>query len=269
MSVELILIALSPIFLLFMVAEYLKYRHFYEVKDSLSNMALGASYQVSDTLILFLLMPVFIWLHQFSLFEIPFTGWTLLIGFIIQDFLYYWFHRASHFIHWFWVAHIAHHSSNKLNFSTAFRQSVLYPITGMWLFWLPMILAGFEPTMVFAIVALNLAFQFFIHTQAVGKLGWIEKVFNTPSHHRVHHSTNREYIDKNFAGILIIWDKMFGTFIEEKDEVPCKFGIVGELPGNNPIKANIDQGLHMLRKLKQAKGWQQKRRVLFGYPTHE
>ena len=269
MSVELILIVLSPIFMAFVIWEFVKYRRFYDVKDSIGNMVLGAGYQLSDTVVLFLLMPVFIWLHQFRLFDIPLNAWTLFAGFILQDFLYYWFHRASHFIHWFWSAHVAHHSSTKLNFSTAYRQSVLYPLTGMWLFWLPMLIIGFSPATVFTIVALNLAFQFFIHTQSVNKLGWLEKVFNTPSHHRVHHSTNREYIDKNFAGILIIWDKMFGTFVEERDDIACKYGIVGQVHTNNPITANFHQFVHMWKKFHQAGNWRERKQALFGYPTHE
>lgn len=269
MSVELILIALSPIFAIFIVTEFIKFRKFYDIKDSAANVVLALSHQLSDGLILLLLMPFFVWLHQFSLFDIPFTGWTLFGAFILQDFLYYWFHRASHFIHWFWAAHVVHHSSTKMNFSTALRQSIMYPIAGMWIFWLPMILLGYQPTMVFAIVAINLAFQFFVHTQVVGKLGFIEKVFNTPSHHRVHHATNKEYIDKNFAGVLIIWDKIFGTYVEEKESVPCKFGIVGQIQTNNPITINFHQWQHIYRKFKQANNWAERRHALFGYPTHE
>ena len=126
-----------------------------------------------------------------------------------------------------WASRVVHHSSERLNLSTAFRQSLTYPVSGMWLFWLPLAWIGFEPTAIVAVVAINLGFQFFVHTQAIGKLGWLEKVFNTPSHHRVHHARNAKYIDRNYAGVLIVWDKLFGTYVEEDDAVPCEYGIVG------------------------------------------
>lgn len=157
--VELILLALSPIFLLCVAVEFYKARQHYNIKDSLNNAVLALLHQGSDAIALILLMPFFYWLHQFALFDFPFSIGSLLVGFLLQDFLYYWFHRASHNIHWFWLAHVVHHSSKQMNFTTAFRQSLLYPLVGMWLFWLPMILLGFAPAIVFAIVALNLAFQ--------------------------------------------------------------------------------------------------------------
>ncbi|MGK0446024.1 MAG: sterol desaturase/sphingolipid hydroxylase (fatty acid hydroxylase superfamily) [Bermanella sp.] len=154
-----------------------------------------------------------------------------------------------------------------MNFTTAFRQSLMYPLAGMWLFWLPMILLGFDPITVFTVVALNLAYQFFVHTQVVNKLGWFEKVFNTPSHHRVHHAINAGYLDKNFAGVLIIWDKLFGTFAEEESEKPCKYGIVGQLHSNNPLTITFHQWRYLISSMLTSKGMKAKLKVLFGYPT--
>lgn len=268
MSVELILLALSPVFLLFVVLEYIKFRQFYDLKDSFANVALALMHQLSDAIALFLLFPAFYWLHQFALFEIPFSLGTLFIAFILQDFLYYWFHRASHHIHWFWAAHVVHHSSKKMNFTTGFRQSLFYPLVGMWLFWLPMILIGYDPKLVMAVVALNLAFQFFVHTQVVKKLGWIELVFNTPSHHRVHHATNSGYIDKNFAGVLIIWDKLFGTYAEEKEQVTIRYGIIGPCESVNPWTISTQQWRIMAAQLNHANGLKAKTKVLISYPTH-
>jgi sterol desaturase/sphingolipid hydroxylase (fatty acid hydroxylase superfamily) len=153
--------------------------------------------------------------------------------FVAQDFLYYFFHRAHHRVRWMWCSHVVHHSSERLNLSTAFRQSLTYPLSGMWLFWLPLAWLGFGPDWVILIVGLNLAFQFFVHTEVVGKLGVLELVFNTPSHHRVHHGKNPQYIDRNYAGVLIIWDKLFGTFVEEQ-EAP-QYGIVRQVKSHNPI----------------------------------
>jgi sterol desaturase/sphingolipid hydroxylase (fatty acid hydroxylase superfamily) len=143
----------------------------------------------------------------------------------------------------------------------------MYPIAGMWLFWMPMILVGFDPKIVFTIVALNLAFQFFVHTKIIGKLGVLENVFNTPSTHRVHHAVNPGYLDKNFAGVLVIWDRIFGTYVEEQDDKPCRYGIVGQIDTFNPIKISFHQWLYMFKTLVKTKGLKSKMGVLFSYPT--
>jgi len=138
---------------------------------------------------------------------------------------------------------------------------------GMWLFWVPMILIGFTPSLVFAIVAINLAYQFFVHTQTIGHLGWVEHIFNTPTHHRIHHATNAPYIDKNYGGVLIIWDKLFGTFVREDKTITIKYGIVGKMPKDNPLSANLSQ-LGVLRdQLQQDKRLKAKLKRLFGYPV--
>ena len=269
MSIEIILLALSPIFVSFIVYEYIKHRKFYDIKDSLANTVLALLHQGADAIALLLLMPFFYWLHQFALFDISLNALTVFIAFLLQDFLYYWFHKASHHIHWLWAAHVVHHSSTKMNFSTAFRQSLMYPVAGMWLFWLPMILVGFDPITVFTVVALNLAYQFFVHTQIFYKFGRLEKIFNTPSNHRVHHSTNKAYVDKNFAGVLVIWDKIFGTYVEENPDKngPCKFGIIGQIKSNNPFYISFHQWVHMFKLANAAKGVKAKLQVFFSYPT--
>ena len=143
----------------------------------------------------------------------------------------------------------------------------MYPVAGMWAFWLPMIMLGFSPVVVFSVVALNLAYQFFVHTETVGKLGWLEQVFNTPSLHRVHHATNPGYLDRNFAGVLVIWDKMFGTYVVEDSNKPCRYGIVGQIESNNPLYISLHQWIYMFKSAYYAKGWRQKAKVLFAYPT--
>lgn len=267
MNSEIILLALSPLFLIFVCCEFIKFKRYYDIKDSLANTVLALLHQGADAIALLLLMPLFNWLYDYRLFDIEVSVLSIAFAFLLQDFLYYWFHKASHHIHWLWAAHVVHHSSTKMNFTTAFRQSLMYPVAGMWVFWLPMILIGFEPLTVFSVVALNLAYQFFVHTQIVGKLGWFEKVFNTPSHHRVHHAINAGYLDKNFAGVLIIWDKLFGTFVEEDKSKPCKYGIIGQLNSNNPVVITFHQWEHLLKSVYKASGIKAKCRVLFGYPT--
>ena len=151
-------------------------------------------------------MPFFIWLHQFSLFKIELSALSLFAGFILQDFLYYWFHRASHNIHWFWLAHVVHHSSTKMNFTTAFRQSVLYPFVGMWLFWVPMILIGFRQVWSLPL-SLSIWLISFVHTQQLEpRLGraYLQHAYASP----IHHATNKTYIDKITVAALICWDRV-------------------------------------------------------------
>ena len=241
---QLILIYLIPLFALFMAAEFYLLRKQADVlpgsaqyswKDTISNGFLALFHEVGEATAAIVVISIYYSLFGFRLFEIDNSWWAILLLFVLQDFLYYWFHRASHRIRWMWASHVVHHSSEKLNFSTAFRQSLTYPISGMWVFWLPLIALGFEPMTVIAVVLFNLAYQFFLHTQVVKKLGFIELILNTPSHHRVHHARNEEYIDQNYAGTLIIWDKLFGTFVEERDDLPCEFGITRQIHNHNPI----------------------------------
>ena len=144
-----------------------------------------------------------------------------------------------------WAAHVVHHSSEGMNFSTAFRQSLMYPLAGMWLFWLPLIVIGFDPKWVVFVVLLNLGLQFFVHTQWIKRLGWLEWVFNTPSHHRVHHGRNSQYIDKNYAGVLIVWDRIFGTFEPEVETV--RYGISKPVESFNPITVTFAEWKDMWR----------------------
>ncbi|WP_394209311.1 sterol desaturase family protein [Enterovibrio calviensis] len=242
---SLTLVFLAPLFLICMVLEYRLLRrqgtNDYSLKELVCNFSLAGLHQGADIIATVLLMPFFLWLYQFRLFDITITPLAVFSAFILQDFFYYWFHRTSHNVHWLWASHVAHHSSEKMNFTTAFRQSLTYPISGMWLFWTPLMLLGYPPTFVVVVVALNLGFQFFVHTCTVGKLGWIEHIFNTPSHHRVHHARNPEYIDKNFAGVLIIWDKLFGTFVEERSDIHINYGIPHAINSWNPFVVTFHQ----------------------------
>ena len=209
-------------------------------------MTLGLLYQGSDFLAAGLTLIVYNALFDVRLFHIPFNGWTLALLFLVQDFFYYWFHRAHHRIRFFWCSHVVHHSSEKLNFSTALRQSITYPITGMWLFWLPIVFIGFPPQAVLFSVGISLAFQFFVHTQLLPKLGPLEWLLNTPSHHRVHHGRNAAYIDRNYGGILIVWDRLFGTFTEESAADPPEYGITRQIHSHNPLWLNLHEWRDML-----------------------
>ncbi len=194
------------------------------IRSSLNMLLTGA------LLLLILKKSTFLNLHLVDSLN-KFSYWAILI--LGQDFLYYWFHRYSHECRWGWSSHIVHHSSNHLNYVTAVRESVTYIFSGIWIFWLPLAIVGYSPRDIVIATTISLVYQFFLHTQLVGKLGPLEYIFNTPSHHRVHHARNPQYLDKNYAGTLIIWDRMFGTFAEEV-EAP-EYGIVHQIYNYNPF----------------------------------
>jgi sterol desaturase/sphingolipid hydroxylase (fatty acid hydroxylase superfamily) len=238
----LILLAFGPIFALTIAWEawYWSRRDktIYSLKDTLSNATLALMHQASDAFFLWLMIrTVYTWCYEHGARAVPETWWSFILLLVLQDVLYYGFHRASHRVRWMWASHVTHHSSETMNFSTAFRQSLTYPISGMWLFWIPLAWIGFTPDWVILAVGLNLAYQFFVHTRlgrhATGRWAWVEKVFNTPSVHRVHHAKNPQYIDRNYAGVLTLWDRLFGSFVPEEE--PPVFGITRQVRTHNPL----------------------------------
>jgi sterol desaturase/sphingolipid hydroxylase (fatty acid hydroxylase superfamily) len=267
-----ILLALAPVFLAFIGAEAWYWRRrrpdAYSLRDTLSNASLALMHQGADALAAIAVVAIYAGVHRYRLFDLPANAWTIAALFLAQDFFYYFFHRASHRIRWMWASHVTHHSSERLNLSTAFRQSLTYPISGMWVFWLPLAWIGFDPKNILAVVAINLAFQFFVHTEVVGRLGWLEYVFNTPSHHRVHHARNPKYIDRNFAGVLIVWDKLFGTFVEEDPAVPCDYGVVKPIRTHNPITLTFHEWRELLCDASRPQPLRSRLHQLFGPPEH-
>lgn len=251
---QILLVTLTPLFVLALVLEYWTMRsrgrtgHFMP-RDIATNFGLGASYQAVEMLyhILFLGAAMTL-VAQFSLttVEMSLGMWALLL--FSQEFFYYWFHRASHRIRWFWCAHVVHHSSEHLNLSTAMRQSMTYSLNFSQIFWIPLILLGFPPAAVMVAYSINLAYQYFVHTEAVGQLSpATEYIFNTPSHHRAHHGRNTRYLDKNFGGILIIWDRLFGTFEKEVPEDPVDYGIPRQIHSSNIFTINFHEWRDMFR----------------------
>ncbi|OWY40916.1 C-5 sterol desaturase [Xenophilus sp. AP218F] len=271
-QVELILLALAPVFLLCILWEWRFWRRrgragVYDWRDSLCNACLALLHQGADKLAWLLAIPLYGWIYQHHRLFAFDGGWlSFFILFLGQDFLYYWFHRASHRVRWLWAAHSVHHSSTRMNFSTAFRQSLMYPVAGMWAFWLPLAWLGFPPEQVVAVVLLNLAFQFFVHTQAVPKLGWLEYVFNTPSIHRSHHARNPRYLDRNYAGVLVVWDRLFGSYVEELDSDPCEYGTVKPVNSFNPLWVSVAEWRDMLREAWRADNWRDRWTLLLGAP---
>lgn len=235
---QLIFVVATPVFIAVTVWEYLRIRHDptrMDVPEALRNFALGAGYQLTELLFAGLIaFPVYAFLYHHRLLDLELNWATGLLTFLGVDFCFYWMHRSSHRIRWFWAAHVVHHSSERMNFSTAMRQNATNIFNGMWLFYVPLALIGFNPVWIGVAYALSLVYQFFIHTTLVGKLpGWVETVFNTPSHHRVHHGRNPGYIDRNYGGTLIVWDRLFGTFVAEDEQSPPDYGITRPVHSRN------------------------------------
>jgi sterol desaturase/sphingolipid hydroxylase (fatty acid hydroxylase superfamily) len=206
---------------------------------------------------------VFLWIYQFRLFEIPNAWWMWGLLLLADDVTFYWYHRLAHQIRFFWAAHVQHHSSEHMNFSVALRQSWGEPfIKFLFYIWLPLI--GFNPVYILIMQAISLVYQFFPHTKLVGKLGPIEWVFNTPSHHRVHHATQVQYLDKNHAGILIIWDRMFGTF-QKEIEVPI-YGITENINSFSPLKIASHEYISLWQDMRRSKKLSDKIKYLINPP---
>lgn len=272
--VEHLLLYLAPVFVLCIALEWYYQRRTsglpdsarYTLIDASSNAMLALMYKLGELLTVGFILLVYDTVFGYRLLDLAFTPLTLFLLFILQDFLYYWFHRASHNIRWLWAAHVVHHSSETMNFSTAFRQSLMYPIAGMWLFWIPLVVLGFSPGSVLVMVAISLAYQFFIHTQTVQSLGWLEWIVNTPRHHCLHHARNPRYIDNNFGGTLIIWDRLFGTYVEAIPEEPIRYGIRRPVHSHNPLVLTFHEWHDMLADFQRARGVRGQLEALFGPP---
>ncbi len=240
-----------PAFILLIVVEMLwakrRAPEKYEPKDTLTSLMFGFGNSVIAALLGAAMTALFLWASTFRLATIPYIWWAWVACFILDDLLYYAFHRAAHRVRWFWASHVNHHSSQHYNLSTALRQTWTGHVTLSFIFDLPMIFAGFPPAMVLFVGGVNLIYQFWIHTEAIDRLPrWFEAVMNTPSHHRVHHAVNPRYLDRNYAGVFIIWDKLFGTFTPEVDEETIRYGIVKQLGGFNLFWSIFHEWVAML-----------------------
>jgi sterol desaturase/sphingolipid hydroxylase (fatty acid hydroxylase superfamily) len=241
-----------PGFILLVVLEMLWARknapEKYEPRDTLTSLALGTGSTVAGALTGGVVSIAALWLYDHRLFEIGWIWWAWPLCFVLDDLGYYWFHRTAHRVRWFWAGHVNHHSSQHYNLSTALRQSWTGFFALSFIFRIPLALVGFHPAMILFCGAINLVYQFWIHTEAIGKLPrWFEYVMNTPSHHRVHHATNPRYLDANYAGTLIIWDRIFGTFTEEVDSEQIRYGIVKQLGSFNLLWAAFHEWIGMGR----------------------
>lgn len=242
-----------PFFLGAMIIEIFAIRFFkagggFETRDTLTSLLMGTGNVIAGLLFGFLSYGILMWFWQFHLFDLGTSLWLGMAVFILDDLRYYWYHRIAHRCRWVWAEHVNHHSSQHYNLSTALRQSWTGNLTGMVILNTPLVLLGIHPAFLAFVYGFNLVYQFWIHTEAIDKMPkWFEIVMNTPSHHRVHHATNPRYLDANYAGTLIIWDKLFGTFVPELETDRPRYGIVHNLGTFNPFKVAFHEWVAMFR----------------------
>lgn len=257
-----------PIFFILIGIELLierfTHKDLYRFPDAIANISCGITSQLSGLFLTFLGIGIYtILFEQFAFFTLQATWYYWLALFLLVDLAYYWGHRMSHEVNLFWGGHVVHHQSEEYNLSVALRQSSLQTVW-TFAFNLPIALLGFDPVHFILVSAFNTLYQFWIHTETIGKMGWFEYIFNTPSHHRVHHGRNPKYIDKNHAGSLIIWDKMFGTF-QAEEEKPT-YGITKPINSWNAVYANVSHYVEMSKDLRRIPSWSDKIKYLFMKP---
>jgi len=221
----------------------------YTAWDTFGSLSMGVGNAIIGVLIKGLIFLVYSFFYQYRIIDLEMSFVVGLSLFLLDDFCYYWFHRISHESRFFWASHSIHHSSQKYNLSTALRQTWTGDLSGSFLFWVGLPLLGFKPEWVMLMKAISLIYQFWIHTELIKKLPkWFEFILNTPSHHRVHHAVQAKYLDRNHAGILIIWDRIFGTFIQEKEQ-PV-YGLVKNIKTYNPIRIAFHEWRLIFKDLK-------------------
>lgn len=224
----------------------------YETRDALTSLLMGAGNVAEGLLLGFATYAFLMWLWAFTPLDLGTAWWVVALCFVLDDLRYYWVHRLGHRSRWVWASHVNHHSSQHYNLTTALRQTWTGTITFMVLLRAPLVLLGFHPAMIVFVGGLNLIYQFWIHTEAIHKLPrWFEAIMNTPSHHRVHHGRNPRYLDCNYAGVFIIWDKLFGTFVPELDEEKPEYGLVHNIGSFNPLRVAFHEWVGIARDVTQ------------------
>lgn len=255
-----------PVFVLTMAIEaFVLFRggHPYEPADTAASLSGGLGNLAVKAVTRGYQLAFFGFLYEHRILELAAGLGAFVALFFAEDFCYYWYHRISHEVRFFWAGHVAHHSSQRYTLATALRQSWTAPILGP-IFWAPLPLLGFRPEWIVVASSISLLYQYWIHTETIRTLGPIEWVMNTPSHHRVHHGSNPQYIDKNHAGILIVWDRLFGTFEPEGEKVV--YGLTKNLTTHNPFVIQAHEFVDIARDAIRAKGLRAKLRAVFGAP---
>ncbi|MFN7725588.1 MAG: sterol desaturase family protein [Rubrivivax sp.] len=261
-----IIVLATPVFLLLMALEFAVGRarghNTYRLGDTLNSVGLGMLNQLAAVFSRVLSTGLYTWVFgHVALFDLPVDAWWVWVGgLLLYDLAYYWHHRLGHTVAFFWAAHVVHHQSEDYNLGTALRQTGSGWVGG-WLFYLPLAVLGVPP-LVFGVVALvDLLYQFWVHTQQVGRLGRFDRWFCSPSNHRVHHAVNDAYLDKNYGGILMLWDHLFGSFTDERDDDPCVYGTRSPLRSHDPLRANLQVWADLAHDSWHTRAWGDKLRV--------
>lgn len=243
-------------------------RHDYDIKDTATSLNVSVIGSVLSMFTVFLRVVTYAWAYQYlALFEWSMDGvWVWVLGFLLYDFSYYWHHRLAHTWHVFWASHVVHHSSERFNLSTAMRMPTVSIHLYAWIFALPLAVVGMPPEVFALISMLNLWYQFWLHTERVGKLGWFDRCFGSPSNHRVHHAINDRYLNKNFGSMLMLWDHIFGTFAEEDPADPPRYGTRDPVRSWDPLWINLATPVGLLRQIWAAPRWRDKLRSLWMPP---
>lgn len=272
MTEETLLLCAIPIFVLTLIGEYLRTRvpgtpGRYTPKDTAASLSMGVGYLIFSTLFKFVPVGMLTLAYHFRLFDIEMGVAAWIALFFLDDLCYYAFHRAHHEIRLLWAVHVNHHSSEEYNLSTALRQPWLEPFFGHF-FWLPLTFLGFPVEAVLFQQVVNLLYQYWIHTEQIDRLPrWFEFIFNTPSHHRAHHGSNPEYLDKNYGGILIIWDRLFGTF--EPEVAPVRYGLTKNIRSYNPVWIAFHEMVAIARDVSRAPTLRARLHRIFGNPASQ
>ncbi|MFT4076559.1 MAG: sterol desaturase family protein [Asticcacaulis sp.] len=242
-------------------------REAYDVRQTAASLGVAVGNALLRPVTGLVIMTVFPFVAQFAPWHLSMRDpWVWIAGFLGFECLYYWMHRFSHTIRWMWVSHAVHHSANSFNLPAAMRLGWTGVLSCEWLAFLPMVLLGFSPLMVVILLSANLTYQFFLHTELSPKWGVLEQVLNTPAHHRIHHASNLQYLDRNFGGVLIVFDRWFGTFAEDDRSEPVVFGLTTPIRSYNPFVIALREWGRMWRDLKRSRSVTEAALTLFGRP---
>lgn len=243
------------------------HKHAYDLKETIASIGVSAGNLAARILTGGIAVIPLLFLYENRLFDIPLDRWwSLVLLFLGVEFCYYWFHRTSHRVRWFWATHAVHHSATRFNLSAAIRLGWTGQLTGAFIFFLPLAWLGFHPLAIIVTLALGLIYQFFLHTHVDISLGPLEWVLNTPRHHRVHHACNEGCLDRNFGSVLIIFDRLFGTFAKAPSDEPMRYGLHGREPSNNPLKIAFGEWSYLIRDVRAVNGIWNKVKVLLSAP---
>lgn len=252
MEIDLTIYAIPAFFVLMLAEASITARRRirgYESRDTAASLAMGVGNVVIDLFMKSVHYLLLATVAAFAPWRLGGEWWQWILLLLGTDFCYYWFHRLSHEVRFLWAAHVNHHSSRRYNLSTALRQSWTTPFTTLLFYW-PLALLGFDPAHILAASALNTLYQFWIHTEVIDRVGWLEAILNTPSHHRVHHGRNIEYLDRNYGGMLIVWDRLFGTF--EPERAAVDYGLTKNIETYNPVRVAFHEWQAMLGDVRRA-----------------